>query len=110
MTENLSLNPERQYISSLRLAALNCHLVDNGDDTDDWRSRIVVYAGSALTLSRWETLSIAHLFKAIGFLRVGMYACAAREFEHAAAAVEKEGRENPRGTLPFWDEIQDGEY
>ena len=58
----------------------------------------------------WGTLSIAHLFKAIGYQRVGVYACAAREFGYAAAAAEKEGRENPRGTLPFWYEIQDGEY
>ena len=48
----LNGNQERQYISSLKVAALNCHLVDIGDDTDNWRSRIVVYAGSALTLSR----------------------------------------------------------
>ena len=66
----------------------------------------MVYAGSALTLSRRGTLSIAHLFKAIGYLRVGMYACAAREFEYAPAAAEKEGREDPRDTLPFWDDIQ----
>ena len=110
MTENLGVNPERQYLSSLKLAALNCNLVDIGYDTEDWRSRIVVYAGSALILSRWGTLSIAHLFKAIGFLRVRMYACASREFEYAASAAEKEGREDPKGTLPFWNENQDGEY
>ena len=105
MTENPNVNQQRQYINSLKLAALNCRLLDKGDDTDDWRSRILVYAGGALTLSRWRTQSIDHLFEAIGFRGDEMYASAAREFEYAAAAAEKEGRENLRGCVTNWNQV-----